>query len=322
MGLFSRLPSEPVYNTLAVVQRTGVPADTFRAWERRYGLPQPNRTDGNQRRYSDRDIATIAWLRDQTSTGLSISQAVDLFRQRDRDTPDELTRNVSEAPAVGDGRLARFVEGIVESLVAFNASQASRVLEDALALLPVEQVCLEILQPVLYEVGRRWDAQEIGISAEHFATSWVIRRLGALYNQAEQVPGRGLILAACPEGELHEAGLLLTSLILTRRGMNILYLGPNLPTDDLITTVQRLKPEMVLLSASTVASAERLALACREIRARFSGGAGPEIGYGGSVFIDAPHLRTGVDGHFLGASADEAADFVESHVARTAPSPR
>ncbi len=313
MGLFSRLPSEPVYNTLAVVQRTGVPADTFRAWERRYGIPQPNRTAGNQRRYSDQDIATIAWLRDQTSSGLNISQAVDLFRQRDLTTPDVEVRSSYDQALPADNRLGHFVHAIADALIAFDGAQASRVLEDALALLPVEQVCLEILQPVLYEIGRKWEAQEIGISAEHFATSFIIRRLGALYNQAEQVPGRGVILAACPEGELHEAGLLLTSLILTRRGMNILYLGPNLPTDDLIATVQRLKPELVLLSASTAPSAEKLALACREIMAR-SESHSPEIGYGGSIFIDRPELRTGIDGHFLGTSADDAADKVEALV--------
>ncbi|MGI9253731.1 MAG: cobalamin B12-binding domain-containing protein, partial [Thermomicrobiales bacterium] len=189
-----------------------------------------------------------------------------------------------------------------------------KVLEDALALMSVEQVCLEILQPVLYEVGRRWDRDEISISAEHFATSFVIRRLGALYNQAEQSPGRGLILAACPEGELHEAGLLLTSLLLTRRGLNVLYLGPNLPADDLIATVQRLKPELVLLSSSTEPSAERLAHASRELRARFAGSFEPcpEIGFGGSIFIERPDLRTGIDGHFLGSSVDEAANVVES----------
>ncbi|HLL49709.1 MAG TPA: MerR family transcriptional regulator, partial [Thermomicrobiales bacterium] len=74
MELFSRLATRPVYNTRAVVLRTGVPADTFRAWERRYGIPSPVRTDGNQRLYSDRDVALIAWLRDQTRTGVTISQ--------------------------------------------------------------------------------------------------------------------------------------------------------------------------------------------------------------------------------------------------------
>lgn len=51
--------TEPVYNVKAMVQRTGIPADTVRAWERRYGVPRPHRTPGGQRAYSERDIATI-----------------------------------------------------------------------------------------------------------------------------------------------------------------------------------------------------------------------------------------------------------------------
>src|SRR3712207_3544429 len=71
--------SEPRYNTKAVVRETGVPADTFRAWERRYGVPIPHRTATGQRLYSERDIAIIRWLRDRTAEGLTISQAVRLF---------------------------------------------------------------------------------------------------------------------------------------------------------------------------------------------------------------------------------------------------
>src|SRR3712207_3606306 len=71
--------SEPRYNTKVVVRETGVPADTFRAWERRYGVPMPHRTPAGQRLYSDRDIAIVHWLRDRTAEGMTISQAVHLL---------------------------------------------------------------------------------------------------------------------------------------------------------------------------------------------------------------------------------------------------
>jgi DNA-binding transcriptional MerR regulator len=231
VGLFSRLPSAPVYNTRAVVQRTGVPADTFRAWERRYGLPMPARTAGNHRLYSDRDIATIAWLRDQTEAGLTISQAVRLFRQRAGDVPaTDITLPLSEQTPDDDPdpRMSRFAAEAVEALVGYDALAASRVIEEALALLPLEEVCLHVLQPALYEIGRRWERGEVEVSAEHFASAFVIRRLGALFNLSQPEAGRGPVVAACLEGELHEIGLLLTCLFLSRRGVKILYLGPNL----------------------------------------------------------------------------------------------
>ena len=92
-GLFSRLATRPVYNTRTAVLRTGVAADTFRAWERRYGLPTPARSDRNQRLFSDREIATITWLRDQTRSGVTISRGFESFKLRVAD-PDQ---NASEA---------------------------------------------------------------------------------------------------------------------------------------------------------------------------------------------------------------------------------
>jgi MerR family transcriptional regulator, light-induced transcriptional regulator len=324
VGLFSRLPSAPVYNTRAVVQRTGVPADTFRAWERRYGLPMPARTDGNQRLYSDRDIATIAWLRDQTEAGLTISQAVQLFRRRELEEEPAYAERSTEPRALAfdpDPRMARFASEIVEALIAYDALAASRVLEEALALLPVEDVCLHVLQPVLYEIGRRWERGQIEVSAEHFASAFVIRRLGALFNLSQPEAGRGPVVAACLEGELHEIGLLLTCLFLSRRGVKIVYLGPNLPLDDLIETVRRLRPPLVLLSASTPEAAEQLAAATGEIKARCSIAVPepyvPTIGFGGSAFLERPELRSGIDGVFLGHDADEAVAAVDAVLNRS-----
>jgi DNA-binding transcriptional MerR regulator/methanogenic corrinoid protein MtbC1 len=70
----------PMFNTKAVVQKTGVPAPTLRAWERRYHLLSPERADNAYRLYSERDIAMIRWLKERVDEGMTISQAVALFR--------------------------------------------------------------------------------------------------------------------------------------------------------------------------------------------------------------------------------------------------
>ena len=70
----------PLYNTKAVVQQTGIPAPTLRAWERRYTFLLPGRADNSYRRYSERDIVVIRWLKERVDSGMSISQAIALFR--------------------------------------------------------------------------------------------------------------------------------------------------------------------------------------------------------------------------------------------------
>src|SRR5436305_11826756 len=75
----------PLYNTKAVVQQTGIPAPTLRAWERRYTFLSPGRADNSYRRYSERDIVLIRWLKEHVDDGMSISQAIALFRHLDEE---------------------------------------------------------------------------------------------------------------------------------------------------------------------------------------------------------------------------------------------
>jgi DNA-binding transcriptional MerR regulator len=70
----------PLMNMKAVVQQTGIAGPTLRAWERRYTILSPERSQNAYRLYSERDIALIGWLKDRVDAGMSISQAIALFR--------------------------------------------------------------------------------------------------------------------------------------------------------------------------------------------------------------------------------------------------
>lgn len=322
--MFQRLSSEPIYNTRAVVQRTGVPADTFRAWERRYGVPVPNRTPGNQRLYSERDIGVIAWLRDQTSAGLTISQAIALLRSQDNPRPlvALLDPGVSSPFSSGNKPTSAGVEApfretrdkLVNALIALDGALADRIVEESLAMTNVENVCLHVLQGALLLIGEQWEHGETNVALEHFASCYVQRKFGALFNQSNPDEGRGPIVAACPEGELHDIGLLLSCVFLSRRGYRILYLGANLPITDLLETVTRAQPPLVILSASREDTAHKIGQSAPRLKQAMPDAVGrdlPGIGYGGQIFVQRPDLRLGIDGIFLGNDARETAWSVD-----------
>ncbi len=75
----------PTFNLKAVVRETGLKPDTLRAWERRYGLPEPDRTEGGHRLYSQEDIEILKWLIGRQDEGMSISRAVDQGVERESD---------------------------------------------------------------------------------------------------------------------------------------------------------------------------------------------------------------------------------------------
>ena len=84
------ISKNPAFNLKVVLQETGIAADTLRAWERRYGIPMPQRTAGGHRLYSQYDIETIKWLMGRQSEGLSISRAVDLWNEHNASGADPL----------------------------------------------------------------------------------------------------------------------------------------------------------------------------------------------------------------------------------------
>src|SRR5918993_3655703 len=87
----------PAYNLKVVLKETGIAADTLRAWERRYGLPMPQRSAGGHRLYSQRDIETIKWLMKRQEEGLSISRAVDMYNDLLASGSDPLGDSVQPA---------------------------------------------------------------------------------------------------------------------------------------------------------------------------------------------------------------------------------
>jgi DNA-binding transcriptional MerR regulator len=80
----------PAYNLKVVLREANIKADVLRAWERRYGLPKPQRTAGGHRLYSQRDIEMIKWLVLRQREGLSISRAVELWREIESSSRDPL----------------------------------------------------------------------------------------------------------------------------------------------------------------------------------------------------------------------------------------
>jgi methanogenic corrinoid protein MtbC1 len=297
IGPFS---TQPVYNTKAVARETSVPADTFRAWERRYGVPRPQRTEGGHRLYSDHDIAVIRWLRDRTAEGMNISQAVQLLQRAVEG--DDVAIVDSDARA-----LDRLADEIVTALVHFDANLAERLMSEAFALYPFEAVLLGAVQPVMVEIGERWHRGEINVATEHFASQFIRRRLAGMLNILDGGAHRATILVGCGPDELHDLGTLMIALFLARRGWNVVYLGAQVPLKDLIAVVQTLRPALVCLSASTVESAAQLGQVARKLLESVPG---LLFGYGGRVFNIHPEMREAMPGSFLGHDARELADRI------------
>jgi len=308
----------PSYNTAAVARRCGMPAATFQAWERRHGFPAPRRGPGKQRLYSERDVRALRWLQARIAEGLTISAALALLRA-------SLSASPVPAPPVtpigradqSTGGLARRLEGAV---LAFDGARAGAALGEAFGLYPVEQVCLEVIQPMLHGVGQGWHTGTVDVAQEHFASGYIRQRLAALLDFSNGADRPWTAVAACAPDDWHELGLLMVALFLARRGWHVVYLGASLPPDGLEERLALLRPTAVVFSASTAQTATALAAITRRLAELPP--PQPLVGYGGQAFMHDPTLRDAVPGLYLGPDAATAVTRLEhalSDAGRSAP---
>lgn len=286
----SRYSTVPLFNTKAVVQETGVSAATLRAWERRYGVPEPDRTGSNYRLYSEREIALIRWLKERVDAGLTISQAVEFYRRmEDGDSVKTSLPSVSRADS--GMSITSFTESrkrLTHAFLNFDEREAERVLNELFALYTIEDVLSDVIQPTMVTVGDMWHNGEIGVPAEHFASAYIERKIMALMNAQPSNHDAPLVVSGCAPHEQHELGILIFSLFLRRTGLRVLYLGQNVPLVDLQAALETLKPAMVAMSSTTEESAMEMVPISEMIAALPA--PRPLFAYGGSAFLQTPHL--------------------------------
>lgn len=314
----------PTFNMKVVVQETGLKPDTLRAWERRYGVPAPERTAGGHRLYSQHEIDMLKWLIARQDEGLNISHAVELWRQLESEGQDPILSYGHEAPPppapkpvlVSGGRIDALREAWVAACLRFEEQTAQQIVAQAFAIFPIETVCFELLQKGLQQIGAGWYEGRVSVQQEHFASALAVRQLESLLSSMASAVRQGRLLVVCPPEEQHTFGLLLLALLLRRRGWDVVYLGANVPLARLEASVQAIKPQMVLAAAQTLPAAGTTLDMARLLQ-----GMGVPLAYGGGVFVQLPAARERIPGYFLGASLPEAPAKVEGWLHSLPPLP-
>lgn len=311
--LLSDFTDEPIYNMKAVEQQTHIPAATLRAWERRYGLMMPKRTPNGYRLYSDRDVALLRWVRSQMDAGLTISRVVAMMTTArdaaesiwvdDDDHPLPIRQDVPLAPA-------NLVLPLVDALSALDDERADEILEQAFSAYTMPTVYVEIIAPALVEIGEAWHRGDIFIATEHYASSYLRGRLLMLLHAYTHHPEKPMIFVGCAPNERHEVGPLIFAVMLRQQGYNVVYLGQDVPLDDVFEIAHHERPALLCLSASSANTAIQL----RDVQSRLTGIEPPTpiFAYGGRAFDNDPDLRKTVPGNYLGSDPRDAMNMISN----------
>jgi DNA-binding transcriptional MerR regulator len=305
MPTIAELPNTPAHTIKTVCAQTGILPVTLRAWERRYKLFKPQRTRGNYRLYSERDIAVLRWVKSRVESGLSIGRVADEFHalRMAGHWPDApLTpppAPVAESATPPDVYRQR----LYAALTAIDEAQAAEVLHEAQALFDLTALCLNIIQPCLYDIGEAWYRGTLRIATEHFASQYLRGRLLTLFQAYPMRHSAPRIVVGCAPNEFHDIGSLMLALFLRREGYRVEFLGADVSLEDLSEYARAERPALICLSAHSEAAARGL----RQMEARLAGmRPRPKFAFGGQIFNLQPKFRTVIPGLYLGEDARQA----------------
>lgn len=240
------------YSMRVVAKLTGLPPDTIRAWERRYGAVTPERSDGGTRRFSAADVRRLSLLREATDRGHAIGNVADLS-----DEAIEALVSAPEAAPHGPGgadleadALAALRERYLAAVTRFEARRAQALIERAAALMAPRDFALEVALPLLREVGERFSHSELGVAQEHLVSSQLSGLMGTLGRLVPADPRPRRVLLTTPAGHTHGFGVLVAALLVASRGFEPVYLGTDLPDRELIWAAGVSGAELVILGVT------------------------------------------------------------------------
>jgi DNA-binding transcriptional MerR regulator len=276
-----------VYTAGRTAQLTGVPRETLRKWEQRYGVVAPVRTRGNYRLYDDEAVRRLSVMRDLVDAGWAPREAA-------RKVIEQPAGSVTAVPGSETGSPHSALDDLASCAEDFDVSRLESLLDQGFAGADLASAVDDWLMPSLVRLGDAWQRGVVSVAGEHFVSAAVLRRLSQAFHQlphpSPEAPGvmvglahgsrhelgvmafaavlRRLsqafhqlphpspeapgVMVGLAHGSRHELGVMAFAAVLRSRGVAVTYLGADLPVESWIDTVRALSPDAVVLGVPTV----------------------------------------------------------------------
>lgn len=225
---------------------SGIKAHTIRIWEQRYTFLKPRRTATNIRYYNNEELKAVLNIALLNKYGYKISHI-------DRMAPDEISSHIlslSDPRAVQE----RIINDLVKEMVDMDIEQFDKTISGFIATKGIERAINQIIFPFLEKIGILWQTGHINPAQEHLVSNLIRQKLiAAIDHAAGTFEKDQTFLLFLPEGEHHELGLLFMHYLLKCRGIKVIYLGANVPVEDLAFVSRIKKPALIYTHLTSAA---------------------------------------------------------------------
>lgn len=238
-------PQDELYPIREVVRLTGVNPVTLRAWERRYGLIRPTRTDSGHRLYSQAEIEAVRSILAWIERGVAVSKVGKLL---ERNAQVRSAAATDSEPATAHEH-AEWQQRLEAAVSAFDDLQLERLYGQIFSTYPLAVAFQDVLLPVWQTLLLRQDG--FGQTSEWlffdaFLRARVLQRL-----LLAGAPGSERILLAALPGHRHELELLVCGLLLCGAELNVTPLSLGQPFDELALVCERRRPAALVLFSNS-----------------------------------------------------------------------
>jgi len=278
---------------------SGVGVHTIRAWEKRYKAVEPERNDTGRREYTDFDIERLSLLSELCTIGHSIGKIAALPTDelkkllKKLGKPMQERKNSSSKMDISLIDIRQSLQSLILALKSYKLDIISHEINKLKILLSPRQLALDIISPLLNEVGREVEQRELTISQEHALSAILKFHIGhLLFRQMNQKTNKPFKVLICSmEGDFHEFGILQAALLCNHYGVQYYYLGPNLPVDSLVDAYESLEANMIIVGATVIPEGRKENYVDEYLeRVLKSLGSDGQIVYGGAIKIQSEKL--------------------------------
>jgi DNA-binding transcriptional MerR regulator len=233
-------------------QLSGIKAHTIRMWEQRYGLLRPVRTATNIRTYCESDLRRLLNVTTLCARGRRISQVAQLSDEEIQAAVLACCNDVHD--------YHQQVNALLAAMLSFDEQRLNQLLSEASARLGFEKMMLFVAYPLLQRIGLMWLAGTVNPAQEHLLAHLLRQKILAATDALPSVPAtaRRWVLFL-PANELHELALLFMNYVLRARGQHTLYLGQNMPVEELAAVCQTYQPDALATVLTTQPERSRVA---------------------------------------------------------------
>lgn len=243
---------------------SGIKAHTIRIWEQRYQFLKPSRTNTNIRYYSNEELKKILNIALLNKYGYKISH---IDKMNELEVKEKIL-SLSQLQAQQE----KIVNDLIKCMIDLDMDKLEEILNKYIVARGIEKSIIHIIFPFLEKIGILWLTNHINPAQEHLVTNIIRQKLiVGIEGAGSLVKVNKTVLLFLPEGEHHEVGLLFVNYLLKSRGINVIYLGANVPINDVEYVAKLKKPHYLFSHLTSVGSNFQLEKFITTITKKFNG---------------------------------------------------